>query len=299
MNKLKNYNGKNVIPYLDKTNPVYVGCVLDATNANNRYTAMQQLFDIAAKRDEYPDTDFSSEFTAADCGIVCKLPLHNPQMFSKFDFDILFAKNADVQTHPASITKVASLVTGLDCVPDLQEIVTISSDDISAGSGSTFYAGDKLTMDSILCFMMMESSNTCSNTFAHYCGRKFLLDPDASDSDSMAAFISAMNTKAVELGCTGSAFDTPHGMTRTNLTTAHDMLLITINACRFPWLLQAWGYKSKTCHVFGDNARDITLTKNKPALITDYIPLGDKNGALSYSDPALSANSLVMIATNK
>lgn len=288
---LKNINGENIFPTTDHKT-VYVGCVLDANNSDAKFIAMKQLFDIADKG--------AKAFDAANCGIVARLPIYNTEMFAGYDFDFIFKKNENTQTHPASTTKVMSLITGLDWITDLHEIVTIKSSDISSGSGSTYYDGDRLTLESVMFAMMLESSNTCTNTFARYCGKKMLNSETATDAECRAEFIRQMNLKAVEIGMTNSVFDTPHGMTKTNLTTAHDMILATIEACRFPWILRAWRFiPERTIHVFGEHERDVVCQRSMPheTLSNAYHVFGGKTGTLYYDE--FSAHALVMVACAK
>lgn len=75
---------------------------------------------------------------------------------------------------PASVSKVLTTICALDIVADLNEALTVSTRDISEGSGSTYYAGDKLIIGDALRIMMMESSNTLANAIARTCGRMLL-----------------------------------------------------------------------------------------------------------------------------
>lgn len=75
---------------------------------------------------------------------------------------------------PASTSKVMTLVCALDHMTDIHEPVTVTQDDISTGSGSLYYAGDKMEMLDALAAMIIESSNTLANTVARVTGRKIL-----------------------------------------------------------------------------------------------------------------------------
>lgn len=75
---------------------------------------------------------------------------------------------------PASTSKVMTLVCALDYMTDIHEPVTVMQNDIEDGSGSVYYAGDKMEMLDALATMTIESSNTLANTVARVTGRKIL-----------------------------------------------------------------------------------------------------------------------------
>lgn len=272
-----------------------VGAVLDASNEDNRFLAMKQLFDIAVKVIADPDyTPAASEFSYATKGAVCLLPDY-PSMYEQYPMNLLWSKNGTTQSVPASTTKVMSLVTGMPYITDVKEKVTLVSGDIESGSGNYFSAGDILTIEDLLFGMMLPSSNTCAKTFAHYVGAKILGNSSASVSNCVTAFIAEMNKKAALLGCTGSSFDTPSGLSQTNKSTVSDMLRFTIEACSFPEILRVWNKKTYDIAVGGTNARTqtVTTTVANATLEADYYIFGGKTGHITAT-PA--PNALVMVA---
>lgn len=271
-----------------------VGAVLDASSETNRFLAMKQLFDIAKKKLKDPDySPSASEFTFATKGTVCLLP-DNPAMYEQYQIEILWSQNSSVQSKPASTTKVMSLVTALPFIDDIKEKVTLVSGDIESGSGNYFSAGDVLAIEDLIFGMMLPSSNTCAKTLAHYVGAKILGNSSASVSDCVTAFIAEMNKKAALLGCTGSSFDTPSGLSTTNKSTVSDMLRFTIEACSFPEILRVWNKKSYDIAVGGTNARTqtVTTTVANDTLEAAYYIFGGKTGYLNNN----TANALVMVA---
>lgn len=294
---LKDSANNNVYPIADS---IYVGVVLDATGDSERFLAMKQLYDIAEKVSKNPSyVPSASEFTYATKGIVCRLPKHNAAMYENYPIDILYAKNADVLTAPASTTKVVALVTGMDYVKSVKDKVTLASGDIESGSGNFFNTGDVLTIEDLMLGMMLPSSNTCAKSFAHYVGSIILGDNSASVSDCVTAFVNAMNAKAIRLGCANHVFDTPSGLSKTNRTTAADMLKFVVDACSYPEILRVWNKKHIALSVGGTNPRTVNLdtTVANATLEADYYIFGGKTGSLEYSD--LTAKALVMVAEPK
>ena len=110
----------------------------------------------------------------------CLLP-QNPGLYScNYTPSMLMEKEYSVSNAPtisrmpASTSKVVTLICALDNIIDLNEIITIKSDDITSGSGSTYYDGDKMTIREALTIMMLESSNTLANSVARFVGNKIL-----------------------------------------------------------------------------------------------------------------------------
>jgi hypothetical protein len=85
----------------------------------------------------------------------------------------LHSSESAAQT-PASTTKTMTMLCALSVAADLQEVITLVSGDESGGSGSTFAAGDKLTLEEALRIMMMESSNTMAEAIGRVIGEKLL-----------------------------------------------------------------------------------------------------------------------------
>lgn len=139
---------------------------------------------------------------------------------------ILYSKNQDTPYYPASITKIlTALLTIENCEPD--EIVTFSEaavayeEDNSTIIGAS--AGDKLTVRDCLYCLLFHSANDVANALAEHVG------------GTREAFVAMMNAKAAELGCTGSHFNNPSGLTDPeHYTTAHDMALIMTAAIKDP-----------------------------------------------------------------
>ena len=279
----------------------YAGVVLDANSSSERFTAMKELYDIAEKvKADQTYIPSASEFTSATKGIVCELPSESTAFYENYPLNILYSKNANEQTLPASTTKVVSLVTAMPYITSVMDKVTLTSDDIQSGSGNFFSAGDVMTIEDLMLGMMLPSSNTCAMAFAHHIGKKILGNESASYSDCISAFVSEMNRKASILGCSNSAFDTPSGLSKTNKTTASDLLKFLIEACSYNEILRVWNKKTYTIKVGGTNARDVELetTVTDANLETDYYIFGGKTGSLDYGDGTV-ARALVMVAESK
>ena len=78
------------------------------------------------------------------------------------------------QRYPASTSKVMTMLCALDYASNIHAPIVLKSTDLIGGSGSTFYAGDTMTLYDALRIMMMESSNTLATAISRVIGGKIL-----------------------------------------------------------------------------------------------------------------------------
>lgn len=107
-----------------------------------------------------------------------------------------------------------------------------------------------------------------------------------SDSAARAAFMTAMNKKAADLGI-NAEFDTPSGLTQNVTITPLEMLKLGIAGFSSPNTLKTWGLLSDEISVYGATARSIEMTNTyMQAVIYQVSPygvvIGGKGGSLQY-----------------
>lgn len=136
----------------------------------------------------------------------------------------LYAKNTDVPTSIASITKLMTAMVTLDADLDLDEDITISSQDIDhlKGTGSRLALGTRLSREELLHLALIASENRAAAALsrAYPGGRE--------------AFIAAMNRKARELGMNDSYFVDGTGLNSRNRSTAADLVKMVDAAHKYP-----------------------------------------------------------------
>ena len=136
----------------------------------------------------------------------------------------IYEKNAHMVMPIASITKVMTAMVVIDSTPDLQELITISSEDIDTlrGSRSRLQVSAVISRETALLLALMSSENRAANALArHYPG-------------GMTAFLAAMNSKAKAIGMKNSYFEDPTGLTSNNVSTAHDLAKMVAAAHGYP-----------------------------------------------------------------
>lgn len=129
---------------------------------------------------------------------------------------VIYEKAADERIHPASTTKIMTMVIALENCKDLQAEVTASEhfdDDLVVGSsGITVKEGEVFTVENLLYAVAIASANDAANVLAEYVG------------GSPEGFVQKMNEKAKQLGMTNTRFVNAHGLTADgHYTSARDM----------------------------------------------------------------------------
>jgi len=137
---------------------------------------------------------------------------------------ILWARDANTLTPPASVTKVVTALVVLDHA-NVNDSVTVHVDSRRM-SGSTVmgvHPGDVLSVEDLLYGLMLPSGNDAALVLAqHVAGTR-------------EAFVDLMNEKVRSLGLTGSHFVNPHGLdARGHLSTPYDMAMLAREGMRNP-----------------------------------------------------------------
>ena len=134
--------------------------------------------------------------------------------------EILYALNPDELRYPASLTKIMTGLLTVEAIErgdlTMDEEITLDGDlyaGIGAdGSTQNLKIGEIVTVRDLLYMMMIPSANEAANALA------------IAVSGTVPAFIELMNTRAAELGMTGTHFVNPHGYPHDDhYTTAMDM----------------------------------------------------------------------------
>ncbi len=202
---------------------------------------------------------------------------------------VLYEKNADQPFYPASITKIMTALLALENC-SLDEIVTFSAKAVYENEGDTSHISreldEKMTLESALYGMMLESANECAWAIGEHVG------------GNMPKFVEMMNAKAKELGCTNTHFANPNGLPDSDhIVSARDMSLIARAAYQIPKFQEICGTRAYT--IPADNKKEQYNCNNTHGMISNHrgakhlyeYALGGKTG---YTDEA--GNTLVTYA---
>jgi D-alanyl-D-alanine endopeptidase (penicillin-binding protein 7) len=137
---------------------------------------------------------------------------------------VLFSKNSQAVLPIASITKLMTALVVTESQLPLDEVLTVSQDDVDTekGSGSRLSVGTQLTRGEMLHLALMSSENRAANAL----GRHF--------PGGMSAFVAAMNAKAAALGMVDTRYVEPTGLSSRNQSSAQDLMMLVQEAYTHP-----------------------------------------------------------------
>ncbi len=138
--------------------------------------------------------------------------------------ETIYAKNTNLPTPIASITKLMTAMVMLDAKQSLDEVIYVSDEDIDylKGTGSRLSIGSGLARSDMLQLALMASENRAASSLAtNYPGGRY-------------KFVKAMNAKALELTLNNTHFVDPTGLDSENVSTAEDLAKMVQAAYQYP-----------------------------------------------------------------
>jgi D-alanyl-D-alanine endopeptidase (penicillin-binding protein 7) len=140
------------------------------------------------------------------------------------NLDPLLARQADVASPIASITKLMTALVVLEGGQPLDEVIQLAPEDgaLERSSASRLRTGVLLTRADLLHLALMSSENRA----AHALGRNY--------PGGLPAFVQAMNAKATQLGMHNARFVEPTGLSSNNVASPADLALLVEAAAREP-----------------------------------------------------------------
>ena len=169
-------------------------------------------------------------------GYDISAPEYEPEIALLVNADtdtVIYSKNPEQITAPASLTKITTALVVLSLCKDLNEKVTCSYEAIHSldGTGSSvagLYENEVTTVEMLLFCLLLPSANDAAAVLAEHFG------------GTEAEFVNKMNEYVAALGCKNTHFANPHGLDDESFpgfdgdtqsrTTAYDMYLISKKA---------------------------------------------------------------------
>ena len=143
--------------------------------------------------------------------------------------------------YPASITKLLSAQVVLSAL-EPADTVTVGTDMLElvqeGSSVAELAAGDVLTVEQLICAMMLPSGNDAAQVAAVAAGRA-MGGQELDCRQAVDLFVEKMNEKARELGMENSHFENPDGWQHENhYTTMDDLVILCQAALQEPLILK-------------------------------------------------------------
>ena len=188
-----------------------------------------------------------------------------------FNADIdkpILEQNADQQRYIASLTKMMTALLFLESGKDMNAEITIPASltqefkDIQNANGSTINLriGETVRRIDLLYGLLVASANDAASVIAS----------DVSGGN-LPAFVSMMNQKAQELGCTGTSFTCVHGLyDYGNVSSAHDLALIAKACAENETYMQVANTLSYTLPATNLHQNERTITSTNLMLNPEY-----------------------------
>lgn len=214
------------------------------------------------------------------------LPTANAVILYAPDSDTLvYSWNPDVPLDPSGMNKIMTALLALETA-ELQTPVTVTSTALNSVAIGAMAAGLKtgevLTLRDLLYLMMVGSANDAAAVIAE------------NLAGSQAAFVARMNLRAQELGCTGTNFANPTGLSAEGqYTTARDLAKITAAALKIDEFVELFSAVEYTVPASENTKERKVVTTNymmSDASVRDQLDsrvTGGKTGALSTTDRSL------------
>lgn len=185
---------------------------------------------------------------------------------------VLYAWNPDMPMYPASLAKMMTALIAIE-QGDLEETFTVTAAAMSAAQAEQIMAklqvGQPVTMKQMIYCLLVGSENDAAVVIADRI------------AGSQQAFVSMMNRRAQELGCTGTNFTNPHGLhNEQQITTARDMARILVEASKSEVFMECFGttkYTLPATEVSEERSMETTnlmLTPSTPQYYYKYVTGG-------------------------
>lgn len=178
--------------------------------------------------------------------------------------EVLYEKDPDLPSLPASTTKIMTALVSLDYYP-MDKIVKVDGLIID-GQKMGLVGGEEIAIDDLLYGLLVYSANDAAEVLAENYpgGRDF--------------FITAMNLKAKELGLADTFYTNPSGLDDFNQrTTAYDLIRISNVAMQDPLFSKIVSTKEKTVTSIDGKIKHKLVNINKLLGNVDGV-LGVKTG---------------------
>ncbi|MCM1173979.1 MAG: serine hydrolase [Blautia sp.] len=184
-------------------------------------------------------------------------------LFDVNGLNTLYARNANEQLPPASLTKVMTALVALKHGSP-EQLLTAGENVLITEPGAQLCGikpGDTMTLQQALYVLLLYSANDVAVMIAE------------GVSGSVAAFVEQMNEEAQELGATNCHFTNPNGLTEEgHYMTAYDLYLIFSEALQydlFNEIIQTVSY-STTYHGSDGSERTMEINNTNQYLAGNY-----------------------------
>lgn len=204
---------------------------------------------------------------------------------------VVYSYNPDAKVPSGTLSKIVTAMVTLDHM-QLEDAITINTDNISRLGGATnvdLRNGETVTVEDLLCCLLMENANDAAVVLAE------------KVAGNQSSFVTLMNQKVQQIGCTATEFGNIHGLdTAPNVTSARDMAKIVQMAIQNEDFARIFGLEEYTVPATEKSDERELLTTNyflSNRIIPDFLDDRVKGGMQSMTNAA--GASIVVTAEHK
>ncbi|MDO9233090.1 MAG: D-alanyl-D-alanine endopeptidase [Methylotenera sp.] len=178
---------------------------------------------------------------AYDGSTPLKLASLKALVINQLTGETVYAKNTDLPTPIASVTKLMTAMVMLDAHLPMDDLLYITDEDVDylKGTKSRLGVGTTLTRGELLQLALIASENRAASAL----GRNY--------PGGITAFVNAMNHKAQLLGMKSTHFVDSSGLNSNNVSTAGDLAKMVNAAYAYPEIRQVSTTASQEITLYG------------------------------------------------
>ena len=212
-----NYLIKNKYQYKNKTKIIFIIiCIVILLLNTNSYANISTFYEIPVWNENRGTTEVS-----ASSENFLNIESESAILIEESTGKVLFEKNSHQKLHPASVTKIMTLLIIMEHIDEgkiaLTDKVPCSENAASMGGSQIWLStNETLTVDEMLKAICVVSANDCAVAMAEYI------------AGSEEAFVILMNEKAKALGMKDTTFKNCHGIDEEgHLTSSYDISIMS------------------------------------------------------------------------
>lgn len=212
-----NYLIKNKYQYKNKTKIIFIIiCIVILLLNTNSYANISTFYEIPVWNENRGTTEVS-----ASSENFLNIESESAILIEESTGKVLFEKNSHQKLHPASVTKIMTLLIIMEHIDEGKIALTdkVPCSENAAGMGGSqiwLSTNETLTVDEMLKAICVVSANDCAVAMAEYI------------AGSEEAFVILMNEKAKTLGMKDTTFKNCHGIDEEgHLTSSYDISIMS------------------------------------------------------------------------
>jgi D-alanyl-D-alanine carboxypeptidase len=187
---------------------------------------------------------------------------------------VLFAKDVYQRRQIASLTKLMTALLVIENANLNDEVVVSQNAASILGSNMGLYGGEKLTVESLLYGMLINSANDAALALAEH------------TFGSENAFVIEMNKKVTDLGLVNTKFNNSVGLdSQGNYSTAFEVYLLTKEFLKYPLLRRIVSLDEFV--VTNTNKKEHKLSNTNKNLKSEFDIIGVKTGTTDMAGQSL------------